>query len=237
MKKTLTVAAVAAGLILAPAAAAHADEQPGYVLVAWEVGNPDAIWETPQLYITSVLLEVPSLDALDASVPCGTYAQIDLYHANQDSAALIAGGVLYGPNNPTEPLAHGAVEGNPWKYLQTAECAVKREPRPYTDSTSTSNCEWTTTVTREGFYDLTFDAVANVWIEAGEPTITGETSSQAPVSVSELNAACSVDEQLPTLADTGPEPYDSWLYGAMGIALLGVGVALVGLVRSKRERA
>ena len=163
------------------------------------------------------------------------FFQIDLYHTNNDTAALIAGGVLYGPNNPTEPLAHGAVAGDPWKYLTTAPCVPKPEPRPFSDSASTSDCEWTTTITRTGFFESDFDPIGNVWTERTTPTITAETSSKAPVSASDLVAACSPAEQLPTLADTGVEPYDGWLMGGMGAALILAGVAIVAGLHYRRR--
>lgn len=229
------IAAVA--LILAPTAA-HATAVPtSYVLVAWEVGNPENVWESPQKYVTSAMLDTPTLDALDGMLPCGTFLQVDLYVANNDSAALIAGGVLYGPNNPTEPLAHGAVDGDPWKYVQTAECAVKPDPRPFHDERTTSDCEWTTTYTRDGFFDLDFDPVANVWTERPEPTITAEASSQAPVTAAEKAVACAPGEQLPTLAETGLSPAASWLgVGAVFAVFAGWVLRRVGRVRRAAHR-
>lgn len=227
----MIAAAVAVALTLTgtPAPA----DQP-YVLVAWEVANPDSIWETPQTLETWTGLTDPTLDALDASLPCGATFQVDLYWADNDSAALIAGGFLYGPQNPKEPHAY-VVEGDPWKFVTTAPCVVKPEVRPFHDARQEVTCESVTTFTRDGFFDLDFDPIGNVWSERVEPTVTSEASSVAPNAAPD--ASCSpTGVQLPTLAETGVEPYDGWLFGALGAALLGLGVAVVGLARELRRR-
>lgn len=221
--------AVALALTGTPAPA----DQP-YVLVAWEVGNPDSIWETPQTLEAWTPLSDPSLDALDGQLPCGATFQIDLYWADSDSAALIAGGLLYGPQNPKEPHAY-VVDGDPWKFVTTADCVVKPEVRPFHEERQEVTCDTVTTFTRDGFFDLDFDPVANVWSERVEPTVTAEGSSVAPNTAPD--ASCNpVGVQLPTLAETGVEPYDGWLLGAMGAALLGLGVSVVGLARELRRR-
>jgi hypothetical protein len=54
----------------------------------------------------------------------------------------------------------------------------KPAPRPFHDETVTADCDFVTTYTRDGFYDLTL--IDNVWVENAEPTVTAEASSQAP---------------------------------------------------------
>ncbi len=229
--KVAVGALLAAGLTLVPTAA-QATDQPTYVLAAWSVGNPDSIWETPQELETYVMLDVPTLDALDAALPCGGYFQVDLYYADQDSAALIAGGLLYGPQNPKEPHAY-VVGGDPWKFVTTAPCVVKPEPRPFHDETVTVDCEFVTTATRDGFFDLDFDPVGNVWTERAEPTVTGEGSSQVPNLTPD--ASCAPDptpevtpepSTVPTLAETGPADGLFWLLGVCTLLLGGLLVAI-----------
>lgn len=237
-RRTLTPALmIAAGLALVPTAAQAAE--PTYVLVAWEVANPASIWESPQVYVTSVMLDAPTLDALDGALPCGTYFQVDLYYANSDSAALVAGGVLYGPNNPTEPLADGAVEGDPWKYVQTAECAVKPELRLFHDERQDVTCDTVTTYSRDGVFDVDFDPVANVWTERAEPTITAEASSVAPNLTPDASCV-PVPSPEPTpgvdvLAETGPADGLFWLLGVSTV-ILGVLLVWIRRVTDTRPR-
>lgn len=106
-----------------------------YVLVAWTLPGDvdDPIW--PQQIKTHLDLATADLNALDDSlVTCGVDYQVDLYHDSAVTTALIAGGVLNGPSNPGEDLAHGAVKGNPWKYIDNDEC--EETPPP-----TTSQCE------------------------------------------------------------------------------------------------
>lgn len=244
---TIVGALAAVTMTAGPAAATVETTSPRatYVLAAWEIANPASIWETPQTLITSVLLDTPTLDALDGQIPCGVYAQVDLYIANPDSAALILGGVLYGPNNPTEPLAHGAVAGDPWKFHQAAPCAEKPEPRPWSTSTETVTCEGVTVRTAEGYFDLDFDPIANVWTERPEPTVVAEASSTRAATTEELAAACPPNEQLPTLeeekprllAETGVED-DEWVFvGLAGLALtvLGLIATIAAAIVSRRR--
>lgn len=226
---------IAASLALAVAftgTPAPADQP--YVLVAWEVGNPESIWETPQTLESWVMLSDPTLDALDAGLPCGATFQIDLYYADNDTAALIAGGLLYGPQNPKEPHAY-VVDGDPWKFVTTDPCAVKPEPRVYENAGETFACDGWTYWTETGFYDLSFDPVANVWSEAVEPTVTASSSEVLPASVEERVARGCESASVPVLAETGAGSR-GWLFGALGVALLGLGGVLVGLARSLGDR-
>lgn len=237
MKKILAALVAAVALVLVPTAA-QATTGPTYVLAAWSIGNPASIWETPQEIETYVMLDVPTLDALDAVLPCGGYFQIDLYYADQDSAALIAGGLLYGPQNPKEPHAY-VVDGDPWKFATTADCAEKPELRPFHEERQEVTCDTVTTFTRDGFFDLDFDPVANVWSERVEPTITGEASSVAPNTAPDASCVPTpvppVDVQLPTLAETGMSPGASWLLVGSLLALCmgGAGVAARSVLRRR----
>ena len=221
--------AVALALTGTPAPA----DQP-YVLVAWEVGNPDSIWETPQTLEVWTPLSDSSLDALDGLLPCGATFQVDLYWADQDSAALIAGGLLYGPQNPKEPHAY-VVDGDPWKFVTTADCVAKPEVRPFHEERQEVTCDTVTTFTRDGFFDLDFDPVANVWTEQAEPTITGELSSVAPNTAPD--ASCNpAGVQLPTLAETGAADGLFWLLGAASVVLGGLLVAIRSVARRELPR-
>lgn len=103
------------------------DEDVDYVTVAWLAGDaPPNHFDTDQLYLFSEETEEANLNTLDdeiqaylASLKCGTDAdlQVDVYIDDEVTASLIAGAVLHGPNNPTEHLAFGAVDGNPWKFV------------------------------------------------------------------------------------------------------------------------
>ncbi len=118
--------------IAAPAAIAA--PAPAYNLAAWYVpGGLGSIWTPPQTIVTNVLqdttLDLNALDTFDfvkavdpAGALCGVNLdfQIDGYLNDATTDALIAGGILYGPSNPTEHLATGAVAGDPWKYLTVA---------------------------------------------------------------------------------------------------------------------
>jgi hypothetical protein len=127
------VASGLGGILAAPAIADDAPdpgitetvvETPAYHLVAWLVpGGPADPFGPDQTVFAEVLEDTADLSALDNSeFACGSYYQIDLYLNDSTTDALIAGNVLHGPNDPTEHLAFGAVDGNPWKYITTDVC-------------------------------------------------------------------------------------------------------------------
>ena len=96
-----------------------------YVTVAWNATEGD-IWNPAQTVVDTAYTDSPDLNALDDELAalvdgleCGTtdYFQVDVYVDNETSASLIAGGVLYGPNNPAEPLIPGG-SGTAWKYVK-----------------------------------------------------------------------------------------------------------------------
>ena len=81
-------------------------------------------WGTPhwpaggQTYVASQKQTTTSLNTLDSTLNAIGYGcyQVDLYYDDATTAALIAGGKLYGPNNPAEHLV-GTGEGTAWKFL------------------------------------------------------------------------------------------------------------------------
>jgi hypothetical protein len=234
-KRYLFALPVALVFAVAPAAAHATPEPPAYVLVAWTIPGGDTThpFAVPQTLLTSVELETPTLDALDDLLPCDSAIQIDLYYNNADTDALLAGKVLYGPQNPKEPHAH-VVRGDPWKLVTTAPCAVKPKPRPFHDERQEVTCDTVTTHTRDGFYDLDFNPVANVWIERAEPTIATKVPSVAPNDNPDPSCAPTptpTPEPQPELAETGFDAAP--LFGC--VALLAAGVALV-LYRRKAMR-
>jgi len=104
-----------------------------YTTVAWLAGAaPPHHFDVPQTYLFSEDTEDPALHTLDdniasylATLKCDAEVdlQIDVYIDDATTDALIAGGVLYGPNNPTEHLISGG-EGTAWKFvhLQAEAC-------------------------------------------------------------------------------------------------------------------
>lgn len=100
---------------------APTDETP-YILVMWEsTGEYPNLW--PQTLVTVQDQVTPDLHGLDAELPSCGVVQLDLYNDNQTTRDLIAGGVLYGPGNPPESLAH-VVGGDPWLVIDLGECVV-----------------------------------------------------------------------------------------------------------------
>lgn len=244
------VAAVAAGCVLAVASApiaAAATEAPRYVLAYWTINTPDFqpggnVWGGGgQTLAAFTLTDSTDLTQLQGLVPCGNHYQGDLYGNDQITAALLAPGIgvarLFGPDNPDESPAPGVT---PWYITSwySGDCAEKPTPRPFEDSTAVSDCESTVTTVRTGFYDLSFDAVANVWTENPDPTIDAETSSTVPVSAGEKSEACPVAGQLPTLADTGLEDVVNMVVlglAAMALAFLGIIAAVSSAVINRRR--
>ena len=188
--------------------AAFADESDPYVLVAWKLPGTtaDAIW--PQTIALNKPVADGSLSQLDADLPCGASYQIDLYYNNADTAALIAGGNLYEPNNPTEPLAFDAtgLSGSPWKYVDAPECEVVVPP-----------VETTPTPT-----------------PTPEPTVTPEptpTAEVVPPVESTPVADVAVAEEKPALAETG---FNLWPIGVLAVVLIIAG-SLIPILRRRND--
>lgn len=98
----------------------------------------------------------------------------------------------------------------------------KPEPRAYSDAGETFTCEAWTYWTKTGFYDLTFDKVANKWTEDANPTTTKETSQTASTTYEERQArGCG-----PELAQTGVNG-NAWWFGGGALLLIAIGASLV----------
>lgn len=229
MKRLLIVAALAAAPVLCVAAPAAAEEPEAttaevvasYTLVAWKIADPANIWGTPQVLVSSVALTEPGLDAFDTSLPCGTYYQIDLYNSGEVTDALIAGGHLDAPNNPAEDLAHGAVAGDPWKYLQTADC-VRPDDVVTSGSSEVKDCDAQTITTHTWTETITYTGNASGWT-ASEP-VRVEESSVRPTVVGDCPEA---------LALTGSD-MDTPTFAALLVILVGVMLVMWPHVRRAR---
>ena len=103
----------------------HVSTPSGYVVVAWYMpgwkDSSTAVW-TPggQTLATSIKVSSRNLDALDSWATSQSYGcfQIDGYNDNATTTALLAGGHLYGPSNPTESLWGGTA----WKFMKVGSC-------------------------------------------------------------------------------------------------------------------
>jgi len=95
---------------------AVAEPEQGYVLVLWKADSEGTEW--PQSLVSSIKTTSTSLDSLDylATEDC-TFYQVDLYADDATTTALIAGGVLTGPNNPAESFPD--IYGPKWKQWTT----------------------------------------------------------------------------------------------------------------------
>jgi hypothetical protein len=100
-----------------------------FVTIIWKM-NPNGtppVFNPAQTLVDHTVTNSPELDAFD-DLLTGTCVgfQVDVYkYTNEaDKAAvdyLISSGVLYGPNNPTEPLIAGGL-GTAWKFYQESTC-------------------------------------------------------------------------------------------------------------------
>ena len=138
----------------------ESSKKPRFHPVLWLVpGGQNSPWNPNQTIADDVITDTASLGLLDdsAALQCGSYYQVDLYLNNKVTDSLVAGGVLYGTNNPKEALAFGALPGkaNPWKFITTPACPppVHTEVTP-TFSTTNFMCN-TETYKVEGSNTLT----------------------------------------------------------------------------------
>lgn len=155
-------------LLMVGARSAAATEAP-FRLAAWKVEDLADVWATPQLLQADVVLEVASLDALDEVLPPGCY-QLDLYLNDETTAALLLGGILYGPNNPAEHLAFDALGAgvSPWKYI----CIEEPTPTPTPTETVTPEPSATPTISatstpEPALADSGIDPTAGLLLAAG----------------------------------------------------------------------
>lgn len=107
----------------------------GYVTVAWFMptwaSSSSPTW--PQKIFTTVKTTEPNLAALDAQMAekCDVQFQVDVYHDNQVTTDLIAGGFLLGPGNPPEALISGGLN-TAWKFVLAPKCEEPELPEPPT---------------------------------------------------------------------------------------------------------
>jgi hypothetical protein len=231
---TALIATAALTLIATPAAAT--EPAPEFVTVAWTVDNPADIWEVPQHTPVTVTGATVDFAAVQALVPCGRYYQIDGYKAGATTDALIAGGILYGPNNPAEDLAYDApgtedTAGTPWLYYTAPDC------------TDAPKCDGNFTHTIQS-YRYVWDGVASV--RADTVLVTVElTEAEAitagcyvpPVIPPTLPPTPPVDEcgTADTLACSGPE-HAPLILAIGAVLLLGGLLPVIYVARRKDAR-
>lgn len=134
MNKKLIAGAGLLGLGLLSCAAASTTEVQPYTIVAWEMPSYiDATTPTwAQIYATSSAISAVDVNALDNwlanPAQCGKQYQIDTYNTSAVTDALIAGGHLDGPGNPTEDFPANSGWGVTYKLVKTADCAAVVPP-------------------------------------------------------------------------------------------------------------
>ncbi len=110
-----------------------------------DAGYVEVVWATP----VSSALPQPQ-DGASALWPqriatddtCGVWLQLDRYVPGSVTDSLVKGGVLYGPNNPTEVLATRypyPETGHPWKLVKAPACrSTPATPTPKPSSSTPS---------------------------------------------------------------------------------------------------
>lgn len=250
---TLTMA-ISCALVLVPVAA-NATEQPQPLLtVAREmptwVNQTTPSWPQP-LYGFHENGDLNGFDAELAAlpVPCGQTRQFQI-DVNYDTSVIrgtVAGKRLNGPNDPGESLIPGGW-GVAYKLVlvKGPECTPEPPLTPFSDAGETFTCEAWLLWTKTGHFEHTFDAVANVWTDAAEPTIDAETSEMVPTTVEErYSRGCVTPTPEPTppatappapeLAETGLSTAESWwLVGGIAATLAGLGALLYARSRNRK---
>lgn len=114
---------------------------PTYLAVSWNIpgGNASAPFAVAQTISTHTVTTSIDLAALEASDPvaCGTAKQYDIYYNDADDQATVAGGILNGPNDPTEHLVPGG-SGVAYGTLQGVVCPPVPQACVPSSSVSTS---------------------------------------------------------------------------------------------------
>lgn len=132
-------------------ATASADPTPApvdYVAVAWLIpgGDTSNSFAVPQTIAGHVTVDstdpLKAEAALSGFLGCGGAYQIDVYKDDATTAALIAGGILTGPNNPAEDLATSS------SYVLVTEdaCLIPITIVPVTSTTPTCDLGETYTI-------------------------------------------------------------------------------------------
>lgn len=223
-------------LTLAPSASATQQQT---VTIVWQMPSWDgnsATW--PQTYVSHAANVGLGIETPD----CG-YFQVDVYKYGTDSDkakvdALIAGGVLKGPNNPPEPLISGGI-GVAWKFVNAGECETT-SPSPSdssgSPSPSPSESSSTPTPTPSGSSDTPTPTPTT---DTPTPTPTQTTTqpgtpTPTPTTTHPENGGCTPTPDTPcTLPRTGSS--GPLLPGAIGLIL--AGAAALFLTRRKGTHA
>lgn len=221
---------IATAALTAIASPAAATETPEFVTVGWTVDNPADIWSPAQHTPVAVAGSAVDFEAVKALLPCGRYYQIDGYHAGDTTNALIAGGVLYGPNNPVEDLAHNApgteaTGGVPWIYYTAPDCSETVCTGEFEQTTTTFNYVW------DGAASARTD-VAAISATLTEADAIAAGCYVPPVVDPLPPVEPTVVAGVTHLAEAGPD--DLWLL-IPAAALTALGVLLLVRVTQKRK--
>lgn len=148
MKKIIATIGAAAALTFAGIGAAQATDTepaPEFAVALWEVADPTNVWAEPQVLVGTNYTATPDptfpLSQFGDVVECGTFYQIDVYRDSDITQALLSGGVLYGPGNPTEDFPAYETQDNPevpgWPWgtsfhttVWSEDCVTPESPEP-----------------------------------------------------------------------------------------------------------
>lgn len=179
-------------------------------LIAWKmpswINSTTPTW--PQSYQSSVVQTTADLNALDASLPCGSQFQLDANLTGPVVTALIAGGHLDGPGNPPEALIPGGW-GVAYKLIQTPACVPVPVVEHHEASTCTSITDyatrtWTTTdgvVSDDVTTTRTLDRAEAITLGCYTPPVVVCEPGTAPGWLNEFGDATSCVDDHPCIAD------------------------------------
>jgi hypothetical protein len=195
------------GAVICTKPAVVVDPTP-YVLVAWTMPSWSGDYYTPtwdpyQTFFTKTDLATENLNALDGQLTaCGTSYQVDLYNDSATTTSTIAGGKLYGPNNPGEDFPPGAGWGSTYKLVHNADClpqdaaaaAVVSAPSCQADGAATFSLTYADWADTTGPEDQTVgDHTRTANAEAGHLFPGGQTSIDVSYTVVGMLDATSAD--------------------------------------------
>lgn len=249
----LLVSAVALAAI--PALAVQQEEEPNRATVVWEMGGWEGrpVWDPPQEFVAVQFTVDGDINSADHLIPeCG-YFQVDVYKYNNDSNRakvdnLIAGGLLYGPNNPPEPLISGG-QGTAWKFVNQGECPPPTTTTTTTEPPTTTTTEPPTTTTTEPPTTTTTEPPTTTTTEPPTTTTTvPETTTTMVVTTTVPETTTTEDPTTTTVATTTTEqpcdedhpawneetqscelPFTGFNDTLLGFTIAGLGLALLGL--------
>lgn len=171
MRRILALLGAAALVLTGGAAASATEVEHPYIIAVWEVTSGDEAnaFATPQTLVDSFATDdVSSKETVReqaiaaVKLECGKVYQIDPYNDDDVTAALLAGGVLYGPGNPSESLANGN-----WVYVSTDACPAPEKPAPVVTEKVDCEAERVTITTT----DYILNEETNTW-KLGEAVTT-----------------------------------------------------------------